>query len=414
MTDPFSAASTKDNVLANSLTRLPLGGSAEGSPLVVWVPTNKGGILTVTCTSDGSVQILESGKPVGVTAGKQVTYTVPPGAPKPRVIVVTGSSPSVSCKFRQEAYARQGSSEKKDEVLVPYTFWFWPTVRGGTPFPDRAVDVLKRYARAINQGAQEAATGAWEHDEHGQASGAPWAGHCHFAAPASALFELPTDTTIGGEQFSLDEMKFLGTEFFGNFGDFQEVFKLEPPSQNTKFWPTPRLLHHLECFKPGGPYTVEEGARVMMMLDRTLDLSTALTVASSALGQMDPASLALSLTVRFAERAAELLRVLMDELLIAKQPLFGDMRTTDPNSGPGRSGIRSSFITTRTSPRTQTREIRRTSSFRSTSAPTGTTSTVRPIVSPCGPRTCLRRYPRTRCSRRSTPRAPSCTDMSTV
>lgn len=334
---PFSAASPKDNVLANSVTRLPLGGTAEGSPQVVWVPTNKGGVLTVNCTSDGTVQIFEDGKPVGGKPDKQVTLTVPPGPPKARIIQATGSSPSVSCTFKQEVYARQGPSAKKDEVLIPYTFWFWPTVRGRTPFPERAIDVLQRYAKAIGKASQAGATGDWEHDEHGLATGAPWAGHCHFAAPASALFELPTDTTIGGQQFSLDEMKFLGTEFFGNFGAWTQVFELQPPyPASAKFWLRPRLLHELECFKPGGPYTVDEAARVLMMLDpgSFTDVQLATAFAFNLFGQKDPASLQASLTAKFGAKAVEFFDVLMSQLFIAKQPLFGDMRTTDPNGGP--------------------------------------------------------------------------------
>jgi hypothetical protein len=218
-------APSKPNELRVPATRLPLGGGAESRSsdtfFEVWIPTRYGGQLTVQHWEGGSVQIVDRDKPL-TTADRAVTARIAPGKARTVLVKATGGpSARVSCKFSQTALARQGQDENKDKVLVPYNFWYWPTVRAKSLYADKALDVLSRYAKATRGVAAVKDATDWEHDEHGRDQGPAWQGHCHHAAPASAIFELPADTKINGESFTLDEMKYLATEFFGNFGNFK-------------------------------------------------------------------------------------------------------------------------------------------------------------------------------------------------
>ena len=109
-----------------------------------------------------------------------------------------------------------------DPPLVPWDFYYWPTSRSPhNPFSKGAGNVLEVYARAF--GHDPAAARKAEQADHSseEVKRAPyydWVGHCHMAAPASALFEEPKTVDYNGVFFSSEDLKFLATEYWGNFG----------------------------------------------------------------------------------------------------------------------------------------------------------------------------------------------------
>jgi hypothetical protein len=331
-------APNKTNELRVPATRLPLGGWAEaraGDALFeVWIPTKHGGDLSAQHWEGGTVQIIDGDKPISAP-GRTTTARVAPGKARAVLVKATGGPSSrVNCTFSQTAFARQGPDEKKDKVLIPYNFWFWPTVRAKSTYADQALDVLKRYVKATRGAGSVKDATDWEHDQHGRDSGPAWQGHCHAAAPASALFEVPTDITINGESFTLDEMKYLGAEFFGNFGAYEVL----PTIKMTPFVTIGTTgVDVLECLKPEGPHDVGQLALAFMTFNSSADSSLALSYTQrwlSLYGSSDPAQFEAQMRVSFGIAAAFLFSHLMEYVYHRKEPLFGNMRAYQHGGGP--------------------------------------------------------------------------------
>jgi hypothetical protein len=132
---------------------------------------------------------------------------------------------SIFALFEEVGFAR----EKDGSHLIPWNFWYWPhaeakkkdTAWGSTTFVP-----IPHYEQAFKvKGAK-----AWEKANHNDPTKteAGWVGHCHNSAPASILFEAPPDGGLkhNGVDFTCEDLKFYGTEFFGRFGALQFAWGL--------------------------------------------------------------------------------------------------------------------------------------------------------------------------------------------
>ena len=227
MSDPPNhVATTTPNTLGPLARRLPLGIPQDDPGGVtywrIWIPTTSVGTLRIVHDHPRARLILSRSNllPRRLTTGDgEITYRKPSEEHGEFILVVTGlASGKITCTFTQKRWSRASPSPGA-EPIVPWNFYYWPAEGNLAPSDGHAV--LRRYATAVGKSGDDAAR--WELDNHVSASGDQWAGHCHNAAPASAIFEQPRPTVIGGVSFSEEEMEFLATEYVGNFGSVVSV-----------------------------------------------------------------------------------------------------------------------------------------------------------------------------------------------
>jgi len=330
----FPVAPNLDNTFGPLIKRLPLGRSAR-SPLRssffrVWVPTEAGGKLTVRHTAGGTVELQ---RPLGtpISPRKRVVEHVIKDELNTEYgwyyVKAVGAPVEVDCTFQQVGFAREGPSDD-DAPLIPYNFWFWPTAQKATlgggmvednKFVKQAVDVLARYCKITGQNGTSA--GMWEAIKHQKPEGMGWEGHCHHAAPASILFHAPASKVIEGVAFDKEEIEYLATEFFGNFGGYRLVWHLDVLAPPLRF----PLIAYL---KPGLPKTRED-------LIRGLSPEIGETAAGLVdLWIKDFSGMEEILERSFAKAARTFYGKLVNQMLRRKHPLMANMRAYDGHSGP--------------------------------------------------------------------------------
>jgi hypothetical protein len=319
-------APNADNTLTIPVRRLPLGVPVPSPPgptrWRVWIPTYLGGELTIRCSDASQVEIQQpDGNSLASGTAEAVTFA----AFGECFVATTTSGGMIIASLVQTAWSRMHEL-LPNKPLLPWNFYYWPARRSSAA-ADEARDILKRYASAVGKSPDVADT--FEHDSHQSPDAAGWAGHCHHAAPASALFEQPVATTIGGQFFSEEEMEFLATEWFGNFGQVQD------PSwtlRNTRFPHAIGRWDVLGYLKPGGP---KDRATLTKSLGGEFDPSTAVAageVWSIAVGS--EAEFKDWINKDFGKAAAGYFQKLQDELAANGLPLLSNLRSYEPHRGP--------------------------------------------------------------------------------
>lgn len=344
------------NILKPPIVRLPIGRSAtyplqglqkEESAFVLWVPTNGGGKLTLSTHSLVQVALERPLGKVLKTGTKSLTFDVPDQQHGEYFFIVAAPAATAICEFVQVGLAREDASQSA-APLVPWNFWYFPAAanvvdpmtgrRYSDPF---AAKTMKKYAKAFKL-VDATGPATWEYDSanrHVDLYADEWEGHCHNAAPSSAIFHLPAPGgtfTVNGVQFTRSELMLLAAEFFGNFGQDKRVWALPdgPPLGKYSLW---RLL------KPGEP------ADAKVLMDRILAVTPkpltapdhthdqkvqAATEAGLFIANQNGAS-AYEKTVRetFGRLAAEFYEKLILKLSKEKTPLVADARVYDGARG---------------------------------------------------------------------------------
>lgn len=254
----------KKNPLPDGVRRLPLGWTTAdpgdprdhtGKPIQwrIWIPTVKGGILTISHDQDNTLKLTTPYGDALVSGKRTIAYEVSRGTCGEFRLESSPKPGKLTCQFTQTGWARE-SAEKGADPIIPWNFWYWKIDRSDKD-ADRAVKLMNRYRDATGKAFPSSdgsdSPGAWEHDHH-QIDHDPhqdWGGHCNNVSPASALFEMPPEATkIGAESFTRSEMELLAGEFYGNRGKELEVWKLGEPND-----PADRPIP--TYFKPGRPKT---------------------------------------------------------------------------------------------------------------------------------------------------------------
>ena len=326
-------ARNSTNVLAPPVVRLPIGRHAAAirprTRFRIWVPTNTGGVLSVEHLGKGKVDLRRADDSVVKTANKKITYTVPSGEQGIFYAVAQGAvGDYVKCEFTQTSWSREGASDT-DAALIPWNFYYWPTakkIKGKlNRWPQMAQDVLSRYAAATGRPSKNAAS--WEDSNHSQPEGEGWEGHCHHAAPASALFEPPAAATLGSSRFSAEEIKFLMTEYYGNFGRIAGGWELK--RGNAK--PAKSRFYLPAYFKPADSKDRAHLQRAFQFMR----LSDPEGAAEDVVGQFESeAAFAKQVGQWMGELAAEFYTFLISAIRQQKQPLVSNMRTYEGQRGP--------------------------------------------------------------------------------
>lgn len=351
--EPGRVARNDDNFLDLPVTRLKLGLQnttfSDVTRYRVWVPTNTGGDLTVTHLDGGTVDIRRPlGKVVGARA-KSVNYEVKAGEFGEFFVIAKGKAvkEGVLCTFFQTSFSREGAGDS-DQPLIPWTFWYWPTAKGN-PHWEKALDIMSRFGKAF--GKDPANCRSAEETDHVTAELPSkkwdWQGHCHLAAPSSILFEEPPPqpTSINGQSFSQDEMKFLALEYFGNFGHL-----LLPVAWELKRGAKVKVNKNLErClthyFKPGAGKTRDafvDGLKSEPNFKKPEEKWDDPTL-NQELGKLADIYIENNGGVGGFEaqidkwqggEAAEFYQALIDYMRVKKHPLVANMRAYYPDRGP--------------------------------------------------------------------------------
>ena len=274
------------NTLTIPARHLPLGQPTDcpagRSRWTVWIPSKAGGRLSVTLTGASAIEIQDASGTVLNSGTEGVKLGLESAMWGERVVVVDSPAPGqLVANFTQIFWSRQTPS-RTSPPLIPYNFWYWPCARG-SEWADDTTNVLQRYGKAIGNTSPDA--GIFETAFHQLDNAPSWQGHCHNAAPASALFEEPGEQTISSawydiftQTFTSDEMKLLGAEFFGNFGNVEFAWQL-PPGTSV---PNPPRFGLLAYFKPSGPKTLPE---LVERLKGTFDPTRAQKFATDVLAE---------------------------------------------------------------------------------------------------------------------------------
>lgn len=324
------------NTLTVPARHLPLGTPTDcpagSSRWTVWIPSQAGGRLSVTLEGATSIAIQDASGAVLNSGTADVGLSLDSAMWGERVVVVDASAAGqLVATFTQIFWSRQTPSPSSPP-LIPYNFWYWPCARG-SKWANDTTKVLQRYGKAIGNTSPD--PGIFEHDFH-QLDNAPgWQGHCHNAAPASALFEEPGPQTISSgwydpftEPFTSDEMKLLGAEFFGNFGNVELVWQL-PPGTSVHNPPRFGLLAY---FKPSGPKTLPE---LVERLKETFDPTRAQQFATEVLAEAGgPDAFAAQVDRDLGKSGAEFFGVLLRRIATEGEPLLMNLRGYGSAVGP--------------------------------------------------------------------------------
>lgn len=333
----YPVAPNVDNTFAPLLRRLPIGRSASapnrGAYFRLWIPTMTGGTLKVRHDAHGWVELQ---RPLGTPISKRAAsleHVIEFGTSGWFFVKAVGAPVKVSCTFKQIGVARDGPDDDSPPLL-PYNFWFWPTAKkladgeqlGDNEFAIRALELFQKYTKATGREGMDGVI--WESAKHQRDVGAPWEGHCHFAAAASFVFEPPVAQTINHVRFDTEEIELLAAEWFGNFGELTRVFTLSIGDG------TPGRFPLLAYFKPGGRKRPEDLVRAVSQesehgFERA---SMAVYLLVELLGGEQNFELAMN--VLFGTSASVLYRVLINWVLLQRQPLMGNMRTYSGAGGP--------------------------------------------------------------------------------
>jgi hypothetical protein len=324
------------NTLTIPARHLPLGRATDcpsgQSRWTVWIPSRFGGQLSVEQEQDATIDIRDTTSTTLSLGQNKSIYDVPMGVWGELIILVdSAAAGSLVARFTQIYWSRQAPSLSA-APLIPYNFWFWPCERG-TTWAGRAVDVLVRYGKAV--GSSDPDPGNYERLSHQVDRATAWQGHCHNAAPASALFESPGDNIVGDglhistyTSFTSDEMKFLATEFFGNFGQIFPVWVLSTSIATTD----PPRFSLLAYLKPSGPKTLPAlVANLKTVMTPELAQSEATQAVTAAGGE---AAFADAIDVEFGRNGAEFFTTLLKRLAEEGEPLIANMRAYSANAGP--------------------------------------------------------------------------------
>jgi hypothetical protein len=244
-----AVAPNVDNTLTVPVRRLPLGvpipTDAGPTRWKVWVPTALGGLLTISHSAATQIDIQQ---PLGTSLATGTTEATTVVAFGDCWVVIAGDSGALFATLVQKAWSRMADGDPTADPLLPWNFYYWPSNQS-SPDAVKARAILKKYAFAVgNSGIQ---ADDWEFANHQVPGAAGWAGHCHNAAPASALFEQPVAQTINGTDFDEEEMELLATEWFGNFGVVQQDWWLQNGTIPTPY--NPAQFDGLAYLKPGDP-----------------------------------------------------------------------------------------------------------------------------------------------------------------
>jgi hypothetical protein len=340
---PNPVARRELNTLVTQAVRLPLGHQVPMPRAMtlfkVWLPTNTGGQLLISTTGSGTVDLRRAPDAVLKPADTAISYDVPTGEFGAYHVLAKGKpGDTVICSFVQISFARDGTGDS-DPPLIPWNFYYWPSAKqhkqtGGTTVPNvwvqRAKDVMDHYSAAFSLPDLTAAS-KWEEANHARPDvGEGWEGHCHNSAPASMYFEEPTLQFINHVAFSSEEMEFLATEYFGNFGqlgpDFWELKRgnSKPGGANGRFY-LPAF------FKPGGPKTRAEFIRALT----SEGFTNAAAIADSYIQSMGgEAAFAQQIKQWHGELAAEFYDRLIKFMRVKKHPLLSNMRSYRGGGGP--------------------------------------------------------------------------------
>jgi hypothetical protein len=322
------------NTLAAPARRLPLGIPTDcpsGSVRwFVWIPSNIGGELKIELDGASSIEIQAVSGAVLASGSTEASYHVPMGVSGDLVVVTTGGAGSpVHAHFTQTYWARQSASLSA-APLVPNNFWYWPS-KGSEGWALRANNVLRRYGEAVGKAKPDPAV--FEHAMHQDDDAEAWEGHCHNAAPVSAMIEPPEKGTIGstlgfgGRSFDADEIKLLATELFGNYGSTLSKWHL----QRGAFDGVGRfsLLAYL---KPGGPKTL---AALAAALVNTVGREQADQFAGRAIAlEWGEAPFAEKFERELGVQGAGFFKALQTQIAQEGQPLMGNLRGYDAHRGP--------------------------------------------------------------------------------
>jgi hypothetical protein len=330
------------NTLTTPARRLPLGmdTAAPAGPTLwrAWIPTFYGGEFRVTHTAATSIEIRKPTGEVLAKGTRDVAHKFALGQFGEVFVAVDGGAGVLTATLTQTYWSRKKPDLTADPLL-PWNFFYWPASSGDT-FANKALWVMRRYAWAI--GSDPAAAEDFEKTTHQIPGAAGWAGHCHNAAPASALFEQPQTTTLthtahAGVAFDQEEMEFLGTEYCGSFAMFGTAWVLGI-GYPLKPWD---LLGYL---KPGGPKTeaaladaldmqfgasAGDDAQRAAVKEQTKQLAA--TIVSNA-GGADP--FASWMQLAFGVNGAMFLTALQACLAGFGVPLISNMRSYYGASGP--------------------------------------------------------------------------------
>jgi hypothetical protein len=334
-------ARNNTNVLDLPVTRLLVGWS-NGMPAAVtrfrlWIPTNTGGVLTLKGPKGGTVDLRRPFGNVIKQAADTVTYEVKTGEFGEFWAIARGAAnASVYCTFIQTSFARDGSGDS-DPPLVPWNFWYWPSSQGNF-YQTQAGDIMARYGKAFGHDAD--ACRAAELKDHATPApaggGADWQGHCHMAAAASATFEEPKGTKIKDEMFSVEEMKYLAAEYFGNFGNNALAWELKrgqiidtlylpayfKPGESKGRAAFVDSIKHL--YRSAGEELDSE--KLVAFAERNADMFITQAGGEAAFEKL--------MNQWFGELAAEFYQALIDNMRVKKHPLEANMRSYRASGGP--------------------------------------------------------------------------------
>lgn len=344
------------NILKPPIVRLPIGRSAtyplqglqkEESAFVLWVPTNGGGKLTLSTNSVVQVALERPLGKVLKTGTKTLIFDVPEQQHGEYFFIVAAPAATATCEFVQIGLAREDAS-KSSPPLVPWNFWYFPAAANvvipgtGRRIPDpSAAETMKKYAKAFKL-ADANGPASWEYhpgNGHVDLYADGWEGHCHNAAPSSAIFYLPAPggtVTVNGVQFSRRDLMLLAAEFFGNFGQDKQVWTLpeEPRLGKYSLW---RLL------KPGEPADVKVLIeRILAVTPKPIMASThkqvqllqaAADASAFIVEQKGEAAYEKNVRETFGRLAAEFYAKLIEKISKEKTPLVADARSYNDQRG---------------------------------------------------------------------------------
>lgn len=321
-----AAAPNNRNTLAAPEPRLPIGIVQQdpGGEMRwrVWVPARGGGVLGITHGGGATLTIKDpAGKTIasgaGVLSAKLATHDY--GL---FYVVSSGAAGDIMATFAQTGWSRE-SPERDAKPLIPYNFHFYPYYKQDNSRKP-LIATLKRYAAATMRVGVDA--GKWEDDHHARDAQTGWEGHCHFAAPASALFEMPgVKTTVSGpgcagsEEFNAEEMKILAMEFFGSYGNAVRRWSL--PGVHGGGEALESALYYL---KPDDPRTKEALLKGMSGAVGDKNATANMEKLLALVG--GEANLTVELNRAYGIAAAGFYRALVNQILIEGQPLISNLR----------------------------------------------------------------------------------------
>lgn len=311
---------------AGASGRLPLGATvAAGSGSTrwkLWIPTELGGLLRITQPATTSIDIQQ---PLGTSLATGTTDETTIVAFGECWVLLNGAAGSLTATLTQSFCAREDGNDPTSAPLLPWTFFYWPSARS-SPYAAQARGIIRKYATAV--GKDPTSTSDWEYENHEPAGSAGWAGHCHNAAPASALFLSPVATTIHSASFTDEELKYLASEWFGNFG----VVGFQWGLSSALGIPKPGRWDVLGYIKPGGP----KGRDVLLQgFQSEMPAAVATAKADAILAQAgDAATLANQLKGALGKNAAAFFTGLQELIAKQGQPLLSNMRAYFGANGP--------------------------------------------------------------------------------